>query len=389
MPFLLPFKMKTMKKQYIILFCSLLFLWTGCTKEDTPGGTGGGPGEPEKTEGINGLTDGEVHYIGDRIGLEAHSEKAATFEWTIDGKNFSGKSISYTVTTGGTHTVQMTATAAEGSESWKLKFFALRPVTAASSKWISEVTEYRPAPGQFMNTAYASEESAEALVGGKAQTEVSLGTFGGYVTFRFDHTVLNGEGPDFVIHGNAFKGSSEPGAVMVAFDANGNGTADEEEWYELKGDAYDLASTVKGYTITYLCPAQTDTKAEIAWSDDRGADGIFPAGFYNRSYWPVFLQAEQLTFTGNRIDVTNNTMAEAWSGYADNFSPDYATVVNGDEDTANSNKFDISNAVDAAGQPVDLKGADFIRVYSAAYCINGILGEISPEIAGAISLSVK
>ena len=49
---------------------------------------------------------------------------------------------------------------------------------------------------------------------------IHLGGFGGYVTFRFDHTVANGEGADFKILGNTFAGSSEPGIIMVAWDKN-------------------------------------------------------------------------------------------------------------------------------------------------------------------------
>ena len=66
---------------------------------------------------------------------------------------------------------------------------------------------------------------------------VSLGSFGGYVTFGFDHPVVNVPGEyDLQICGNAFKsdslavsgGSSEPGVVMVGIDKDGDGVPDPD-----------------------------------------------------------------------------------------------------------------------------------------------------------------
>ena len=80
-----------------------------------------------------------------------------------------------------------------------------------------------------------------------------MGGFGGYIIFKFDHTVVNQNGYDFVIRGNAFDGSSEPGAVMVAFDRNGNGVPDDDEWYELKGSEAGKKETIP-------LPADTNTR---------------------------------------------------------------------------------------------------------------------------------
>ena len=70
---------------------------------------------------------------------------------------------------------------------------------------------------------------------------VSLGGWGGYITFGFDHPVENKDGYDLQILGNAFYmsgsteyGSSEPGIVLVSRDENGNGLPDDK-WFELKG----------------------------------------------------------------------------------------------------------------------------------------------------------
>ena len=54
-----------------------------------------------------------------------------------------------------------------------------------------------------------------ALVNNK-QDIVSLGGFGGYIIFGFDHDIPNKAGRDFKILGNAFNSSAEPGIVYVS-----------------------------------------------------------------------------------------------------------------------------------------------------------------------------
>ena len=68
------------------------------------------------------------------------------------------------------------------------------------SPYIATVYEYCPAPGQFVNampeyregdTAETMRQKAEEAIAGKMQSGVSLGAYGGYITFGFDHTVVN------------------------------------------------------------------------------------------------------------------------------------------------------------------------------------------------------
>ncbi len=109
------------------------------------------------------------------------------------------------------------------------------------SPWISKVYEYCPAPGQFVNTMPEYEDGdtyadmvrkAGECISGKNDVLISLGGYGGYVTFGFDHTVANVKGQkDFRLRGNAVyqggnadlrAGSAEPGVVMVSYDTNMN-----------------------------------------------------------------------------------------------------------------------------------------------------------------------
>ncbi len=146
------------------------------------------------------------------------------------------------------------------------------------SKYIAKVLEFRPAVGQFMNeipeytpgntAANMLQKANESLVGGNS-TMISLGGYGGYVVFGFDHTIPNLNGRDFKILGNAFfgndasdprSGSCEPGIIMVAYDRNKNGKPDNDEWYEIAGSEYFKNTTVKITALPIISPMKTNLR---------------------------------------------------------------------------------------------------------------------------------
>ena len=120
-------------------------------------------------------------------------------------------------------------------------------IGAQNGKYIAKVYDYCPAPGQHINLvpewdegdtkATMLQKASEQLVGQGVDSEgmVSLGGFGGYVVFGFDHSVVNVSGEcDFKVYGNAAKDAmypdyytSETGIVMVSVDVNGNGLPDD------------------------------------------------------------------------------------------------------------------------------------------------------------------
>ena len=199
------------------------------------------------------------------------------------------------------------------------------------SPWITKVYEYCPAPGQFVNEMPRFEpgdtyadilQKAEESISGKNDVMITLGGFGGYVTFAFDHTVVNVPGEyDLRIWGNAFYellqpdkkgGSAEPGIVSVSYDANCNGVADDP-WYELAGSEYASPATRHAYSITYRRPdpshkpvpdddnSLSDTRY-IAWTDSDGATGFMPKNyFHSQEYYPLWTDAPELTFTGTLL----------------------------------------------------------------------------------------
>ena len=144
-------------------------------------------------------------------------------------------------------------------------------VLAQHNPYISKVYEYCPAPGQFVNLLPEYEEGddandmrlkAEDCLANHEQVMISLGGWGGYVVFGFDHMVPNFKDEyDLKILGNSFfaasnpnpdaprGGSAEPGVVMVSYDANHNGRPDDP-WYELAGSEYHNPSTIHNYTLT-------------------------------------------------------------------------------------------------------------------------------------------
>lgn len=279
----------------------------------------------------------------------------------------------------------------------------------ANSPFISEVFDYVPAPGQFihlipevtddMSREQVLEAAARQLVGDERPGMVSLGAFGGYIVFGFDHPIANVEGEyDFKIYGNAMKSlgsgadtSAEPGIVMVSVDTNGNGFPDDE-WFELRGSAHDNA--LADFTIRYSRPSQTETSENIAWTsnDPDSPSGIIMLNdFHTQSYWPGWIEGDVIEFSGTRLPGNARNDNGTWVlspfdwGYADN-RPDFVNVNGNMEPNPEAPGFNIDNAVDSDGNSVRLTAIDFVKVYTAVNQTCDFLGETSTEICGARDL---
>jgi len=307
----------------------------------------------------------------------------------------------------------------------------VKVVVSAETKelktYIAKVFEFKPAPGQFINDLPAANDGdttekilsrANTYLAKKSGDLVSLGAFGGYIVFGFDHTIVNVKGKrDFRVLGNAFwadgnpnpdatmrGGSSEAGVIMVAYDKNKNGLPDDE-WYEIEGGGHKMEKTIHNYEITYHRPDPnkipvpgggtgtvlfTDTEY-IYWKDNQGKDGYLTQNnAYNHSldYWPKWLKDQQtITFKGTRLP--DNAVDESGTGsyfvqyaflygYADN-------APNNDNDSG----IDINWAVDKNGNKVELPGIDFVKVYNGLNQEAGWLGETSTEILGATDLHLS
>ena len=299
-----------------------------------------------------------------------------------------------------------------------------------ATPYITKVLEFVPCPGQFVNvlpefeegdTQEAMNEKVLQLIGNNKRGLISLGGFGGYVVVGFDHTIENKPGSrDFRVLGNAFNGNSsaavsgatkggsyEPGIILVAYDKNGNGKPDADEWYEIQGSAQQKGyrepwyveaecagndvNCYADYEITYYKPQSEPSTPEedekyIRWTDNKGGEGYIPKNEYHRQpYFPQWIQSDKLTFKGTRLPqnaINRGTEAAPYFvlfsfayGYADN-------ALNDSEGAA----IDIDWAVDANGAAVHLPGVDFVKIYTGVNQVNGWLGECSTELMGVEDL---
>lgn len=329
---------------------------------------------------------------------------------------------------------------------------------AQNMPYITKVYDLLPAPGQFINTlptcVYVNNEPRDSVIAraekalcgtctidtdsvempdgsvvavndttmNVAPGMISLGSFGGYVVFGFDHPVVNVNGAyDMQIFGNGFQaanssssgGSSEPGIVMVSRDDNHNGVPDDT-WYELAGSEYNNPKTQKHFTITYYKPDENKTPVTvpgqsyvtdaeyIRWTSnsvDSLQEGyVRKNSFHSQSYWPQWVEGETLTFTGTRLPcnaVDESGNGTYWVqhfydwGYVDNRSDEgygYKANPSGVDPETLSRGFNIDWAVDDEGNPISLGHIDFVKVYCAILQDCGWLGETSTEVCGAIDL---
>jgi len=274
------------------------------------------------------------------------------------------------------------------------------------SQYIHEIIEYLPAPGQYINSTAGNPDAANSIIGTTTGL-VSLGSFGGYIVFRFEKPVLNDPGNpygvDFTIFGNSVGSWSEPGIVSVMMDENRNSLADDT-WYELAGSEYQGEAYDQGYQVTYTNPGGDKAK-DVFWKDNRGNEGyVYANSIHTQSYYPgqdefPEVSRDQYMLGGTRIyaaiDSSDNLLIHSpvlSFGYADNHeraNPPYTLPDNPytpETEGAGGDPMDLSWAVDESGQPVELDSIHFIRVHSAVNGHAGILGEISTEICGAVRI---
>ena len=329
-----------------------------------------------------------------------------------------------------------------------LLLFAALGIHAQNKNYITRVYDFLPAPGQFVNNSpeYNVGEPRDSVLARTLQRLgpkiellidyddddnpfvvdtivkpvtgelISLGSFGGYVIFGFDHPVVNVEGEyDLQIFGNGFGsdslavegGSSEPGIVMVGIDRDCDGVPSESDlWYELAGSEHKHPKTQHDFEITYYRPDDDVDTPHVRWtcnSVDSLQEGFVHINpFHTQPYWPLWIDQDKLTFKGTKLRCNANDVNGNGSyylqyffdwGYVDNrtdydYGIGYKPFETLDEATRKGYNlgFDLDWAVDEQGNHVEVPKADFIKVYSALLQECGWLGETSTEVCGAIDL---
>jgi hypothetical protein len=355
----------------------------------------------------------------------------ATYSWSVTTAasenyslaNTSAKEALFVATEIGIYELAVVINDKGATQTQKVKVFISKEAKEYKT-FIAKVFDFKPAPGQFINDLPIANDGesydkiltrANSYLAKKNGDLISLGAFGGYIVFGFDHTIANVKGKrDFRVLGNAFwaeanpnpdqtmrGGSSEAGVIMVSYDKNKNGLPDDE-WYEIEGGGHKMEKTIKNYEITYYRPDPNKVPVPgggtgtvlftdmeyILWKDNQGKTGYLAQNnAYNHSldYWPKWLKdQDKITFRGTRLP--DNAIDESGTGsyfvqyaflygYADN-------APNNDNDSA----IDIDWAIDKNGNKIHLPGIDFVKVYNGLNQQAGWLGETSTEIMGATDL---
>jgi hypothetical protein len=322
----------------------------------------------------------------------------AVYSWELDGVAQAGTGECLTVNFNranqrGTHRVKVTVT--DGSVSVSAETLVecreqegtFRRDKDDNSKARSvKVFDFTQAPGQFV-TIMPTDTQETVLTAAQTKNDAdpdsldwkwSLGAWGGYIIFGFDHSIVNlANENDIAINGNGFGGWSEPGVVWVSQDDNGNGLPDDT-WYELKGSEYGKPETVQRYAVSYYRPG--GDKGPV-WIDNQGTTGTFPGLTYygERQGYPYHAGGDYVTFTGTKLPTTVDfgelitNPGFDW-GYVDNDRPPHG--------------FKIENAIQADGSSINLKYVDFVKVHTGQNSMAGILGEVSTETSAAYDYSL-
>ncbi|CAA9201948.1 cell surface protein [Flavobacterium collinsii] len=410
--------------RFLFFFIAALCL-TNCSEDDTAKEDN----NPAPVSSDLALNTQRFAILAINATINAATE--ATYSWSVSKAtsenyvltNIAEKEVLFAAAETGVYELTV-AVNNKGSLKTQKAVITVTKETKEYKAYIAKVFEFKPAPGQFINDLPAANDgdSAERILS-RANTYlakkngdlISLGAFGGYVVFGFDHTIVNVKGKrDFRVLGNAFwaeanpnsnstmrGGSSEAGVIMVSYDKNKNGLPDDE-WYEIEGGGHKMPKTIQNYEITYYRPDPNKKPVPggttgtvgfvdmeyIYWKDNQGKNGyLVQNNAYNHSldYWPKWLKDQaSITFKGTRLP--DNAVDESGTGsyfvqyaflygYADN-------APNADDNSA----IDINWAVDKNGNKVLLPGIDFVKVYNGLNQQAGWLGETSTEIMGATDL---
>lgn len=409
---------------------SVVVLFTSCTKEDAYV-------LKQQDITINIPVGGLSTKVGKllRVSLESVSDDGVSYQWFLDGEKIAEtKNLEYMIEVAGEYKLLLEASMGQKKFKYENKvvvgFDEVTSPEEGATAYITKVLDFMPGVGQFTNKLpeYKEGDTQESMnkkvferIGNNKKGMISLGGFGGYVIVGFDHTIKNIIGKrDFRILANAFYansnpdsnapkgGSCEPGIIMVAYDANRNGVADDNEWYEIAGSSHEDPSKELwykkaidngndiniyfDYEITYYRPDKEPTTDEemkkyIRWEDNKGNKGYKVKNvFHRQNYFPLWAKNDKITFKGTRLPQNGIDESGAGNYYVlYNFLYGYADNAKNDDDES---AIDISWAVNNKRQKVNLPGVDFIKIYTGVNQENGWLGECSTEITGVEDLHI-
>ncbi|MGI6073804.1 MAG: PKD-like domain-containing protein [Fermentimonas sp.] len=313
------------------------------------------------------------------------------YEWTLDDNVISKeKTFDFITLNPGNYELQLTVSAGKQIETTTCN---IKVEDAKLNSQPVEMLEFFPAPAEGISWSTFQESLVSIKKGQthlsysdflknyamikqseKPYMEIHLGSWGGYATLKFDHTVVNVEGKSDIKIRGKFAEVDKP-AVYVAYDKNKNGKPDDDEWYKIK--TFDWGKEdMPNYEISYTWGGASydeknnSIKTYFTWKDNKEQDN---SGEISISNWPAVMadgsmnaigflpgyvmtdksgQVQQMngwpkdiTFKGKRV--TREIMGKVY------FNQDYM--------------IDIDMAVDRDGESVKLPGIDFIKVRKEVY----------------------
>lgn len=314
-----------------------------------------------------------------------------TYEWTIGDSVISKQlNLSFISPAAGSYVLTLRARAGKQTATTS------RSITVDAKDYVRnayKLLEYLPAPAKGHNWSivgyselwqYGDEFpsgyndfllKATELRKEMETDAIVLGSWGSSATFQFDHTVANVPGkPDIAV--SATYSNMDKPAVYVAYDRNKNGKADEDEWYEIKGDDYGLED-IPDYEMTFTYDSTASTTRNIftyfSWKDNQEtpaqgqivnakslrtstttAGAFSTKGFFPGYYMPdistqqvVLLDGWQASFTRKGKRITKDLTGAA---------PFIQTM-----------NLDLDNAVNSRGESVQLPGINFVKVLKTIY----------------------
>ena len=190
-----------------------------------------------------------------------------------------------------------------------------------------------------------------------------------------------------------------PGLLFVAYDKNGNGKPDDDEWYEIKGSAHKDNIVDSNFSVTYHRPAKDKAPVQVGPFDpfqDRESvltENSLGESFYlsllrnRKDLCPSWIDQDKFTFTGKRFNINIKPQVAGqytlWQydildwGYANAKDPD----------------IDIDWAIDKDGNKVHLPGIDYIKVVNCVSSddivrYSSLQTTASTKFAGAADLHI-
>lgn len=319
--------------------------------------------------------------------------KTATLTYTVpEGAVASVGNAEQTPDAQGRYLLELTSTAKTVTVTSKDGFSSDYKFSSFNKKagYPDKVVDYFSINSQYTNTASYGKYPWKTLSG----SAVSLGNFGGYITYYYDEALTDSEnhkyGVDFYVYGNSFgnvDSAYEPAAAEVSEDG--------KTWYQLAGSGHYDDGVLWDYSVTY----QKTADGKASWRDSLGNenDGKSYRGAYPDEliyFMNDYAKSDSVTLSGTVLPASNgkivslgesvNAYSVKW-GYADCFvNKSMTKEISPYAEGAYSNGFDLAWAVDEKGERVDVSGMEFhyVKLYTASNIWHASYADKSAEIAG-------